>query len=294
MKKEINVTDITVAQAKEIFQTDCYIDNDIILFDNFRDVPLPTEPTRMRCLFLAMCTAGKARYTVDTRERDVTFNDVIIVSEGQVLSDYMLSRDCNGIAIMMSYDFFRDIIADVHELSQMFLFSRTHPVFNLDSKDANTIKEYFALIKNKVDSHEHHFRKELVRCIIKALIYDISNTIYQIQHLSTTKKTRAESIFTNFIKLVEQNFRKERRVGWYAEQLCITPKYLSESVKTVSRQRPIDWIDTYVTMEIRVMLKNSTMSIKQISQELHFANQSFLGKYFKEHVGMSPKEYRKN
>ncbi|MBP3745794.1 MAG: AraC family transcriptional regulator, partial [Prevotella sp.] len=58
-------------------------------------------------------------------------------------------------------------------------------------------------------------------------------------------------------------------------------------------RRPNDWIDNYVTMEIRVMLRNSTMSIKEIAQELNFANQSFLGKYFKEHVGMSPKEYRK-
>jgi YesN/AraC family two-component response regulator len=145
-----------------------------------------------------------------------------------------------------------------------------------------------------VYAREHHFRKELVRSLMKSLIYDISNTIYQIQHLSTTKKTRAESIFTNFIKLVEQNFRSERRVGWYAEQLNITPKYLSESVKSVSKRRPNDWIDNYVTMEIRVMLKNSTMTIKDIAAQLRFANQSFLGKYFKEHVGMSPKEYRRS
>jgi AraC-like DNA-binding protein len=83
-------------------------------------------------------------------------------------------------------------------------------------------------------------------------------------------------------------------VGWYAEQLNITPKYLSESVKSVSKRRPNDWIDNYVTMEIRVMLKNSTMTIKDIAAQLRFANQSFLGKYFKEHVGMSPKEYRRS
>ena len=83
-------------------------------------------------------------------------------------------------------------------------------------------------------------------------------------------------------------------MGWYAEQLNITPKYLSESVKSVSKRRPNDWIDNYVTMEIRVMLKNSTMTIKDIAAQLHFANQSFLGKYFKEHVGMSPKEYRRS
>ena len=294
MSSNIQVTDLSVARAKDILQTDCYIDNDIILFDNFHEVPLPPENARMNCLFLALCTEGKASYTVDTKERTVGVDDIIIVSEGQVLGDYMISRDCDGIVIMLSYDFFRDIISDVHELSQMFLFSRTHPVCHLEKKDAETIKEYFYLIQSKVLTHDHHFRKELVRSIMKAFIYDISNRIYQIQQLSTVKKTRAESIFTNFIKLVEQNFRSERRVGWYAEQLCITPKYLSESVKAVSKRRPNEWIDNYVVMEIRVMLKNSTMTIKEIAQQLNFANQSFLGKYFKEHVGMSPKEYRRS
>ena len=71
-------------------------------------------------------------------------------------------------------------------------------------------------------------------------------------------------------------------------------KYLSESVKSVSRRTPNQWIDNYVVIELRVMLKNSTKSIKQITEEMNFPNQSFLGKYFKEHVGMSPSEFRRS
>ncbi|MBF1604781.1 MAG: AraC family transcriptional regulator, partial [Prevotella sp.] len=104
----------------------------------------------------------------------------------------------------------------------------------------------------------------------------------------------AEAIFRDFIQTVEKNYRTERRVSWYAQQLCITSKYLSETVRTVSRRTPSDWIDSYVTRELRVMLRNSTMSIKQIADELNFANQSFMGKYFKEHVGMSPSQFRKS
>ena len=86
---------------------------------------------------------------------------------------------------------------------------------------------------------------------------------------------------------------KERRVGWYASQLEITAKYLSEVVKNVSKRTPNEWIDSYVVLELRVLLKNSPKSIKEITEELNFPNQSFLGKYFKEHVGVSPSEYRK-
>lgn len=290
---DCKVDEISVARAKSIYPEGSHIEDDIILFEDFSKVTLPKESWRMTCLFMALCTDGNASYTVDTKERVIGKHDVIIVSEGQVVGDYMLSCDCTGIAIMMSYDFFRETISGIHELSQLFLFSRTHPVFNLSECDADTIKEYFSIIKKKTDETGHHFRKELVGTLIKSLIYDMSNVMYEIQQQDTQQQTRAEYIFTDFIKLVEQNFRTERRVGWYASQLCITPKYLSESVKAVSKRRPNEWIDNYVTLELRVLLKNSKMSIKEIAQKMHFPNQSFLGKFFKEHVGMSPKEYRK-
>lgn len=193
---------------------------------------------------------------------------------------------------MVSYDFFREVIAGIHELSSLFIFSRNHPVCNLLNEEVSNIVNYFKLIKSKVQEVNHHFRKDVVRMLLSTMIYDVSNAIYRIQNTSTQRRTRAESIFTEFIKLVENNFRNERRVGWYSQQLCITPKYLSETIKAVSHRTPNEWIDNYVTLEIRILLKNSSKSIKEIAQDLHFPNQSFLGKYFKEHVGMSPSKYR--
>ena len=76
--------------------------------------------------------------------------------------------------------------------------------------------------------------------------------------------------------------------------LKISPKYLSEVVKQVSKRTPNDWIDHYVILELRVLLRNSTKSIKEIAKEMNFPNQSFMGKYFKENVGMSPSKYRKS
>lgn len=284
---------VNVAHAKETIPSSSFIGDDIILFERFSEVPMSPDTFRMQSLFLALCTQGKVSYSVDTKKHTAEANDIIIVSEGQLVSDFVMSNDFDGVGILMSYDFFRDTISGVHDLSRLFLFSRSNPVYHLEKEDAEVLIGYCGQIKKKLSDVDHHFRKELVRTLIKSLIYEVSNIIYQ--NLTPEKKytTRAESIFTTFIQLVEQNFRMERRVSWYAEKLCITPKYLSESVKAVSRRRPNDWIDIYVTMEIRVLLKNSTMSIKEIAQTLHFANQSFLGKYFKEHVGMSPKEYRR-
>ena len=125
------------------------------------------------------------------------------------------------------------------------------------------------------------------------MFYDLSNVIWRVGKMQSGKSRRGDTIFENFIRLVEENYRTERRVSWYAEQLGISGKYLSEVIKHVSQRTPNQWIDDYVVLEIRVQLKNTTKSVREIAQELRFANQSFLGKYFKEHVGISPTEFRK-
>ena len=230
---------ITIETAKEVYKGS-YIDDEIILFDEFADVPLPSEPRRMGCLLLALCLKGKAQYTVDTEIHQVKSGDIIIIGEGQVVDNYLLSRDCSGIAFMVSYDFFNEAFQGVSELSALFLFARTHPVCSLLPQEVGTFTSYFKIIKEKAD------------------------------------------------------FKEERRVGWYAQQLCITPKYLSETIKQMSHRTPNEWIDHYVLIEIRVLLKNTTKSIKEITMEMNFPTQSFLGKFFREHMGMSPSDYRKS
>ena len=124
------------------------------------------------------------------------------------------------------------------------------------------------------------------------MFYDLSNIIYRVKE-DKTPRSRSEVIFTEFIMLVEKHYIVERRVSWYAKQLCITPKYLSEAVKAVSRRTPNEWIDDYIILELRVQLKNTTKTIKEIARDLNFPNQSFLGKFFREHVGISPLRYRR-
>lgn len=270
------------------------IDDDIILFDNFGKLPVPCEPSRNMGLIIGLCLQGSFRYTADTVEQCVHAGEAMIIHEGQVVDNYQRSDDVEGIAIMMSYDFFHEIVKGFHEQSSLFLFSRSHPVFMLQPNEVKDVVDYFTMIKNRVDDGSRPFRRDVVRMLISAMIYDLSNAIYRIQLRSDKKPTRAEAIFSDFIRLVEQNYRSERRVGWYAHEMCITAKYLSETVKMVSRRTHNDWIDNYVVMELRVLLKNTTKSIKEISQDMCFPNQSFMGKYFKEHVDMSPMSYRKS
>lgn len=293
MNKE-HIKDTSFQVAKEELSHTDFIENDIILYDDMSKAPIPNEPRRMTFILVALCTRGTAKYTVDTQEKTVGRNDIIIVSERHVVDNYMASGDIEGLCMMMSVNFFYEVIRKVRDISSLFLFSRNHPVVSLSQKEADLFMSYFRLLRAKTAETGNHFRRNVVQALILAMFYDLSNVMYRLQTSTERRKTRADVIFRKFIMLVEKNHKRERRVGWYAEQMCITPKYMSETVKQASRRTPNEWIDSYVTLEIRLQLKNSSKSIKEIATDMNFPNQSFLGKYFKEHVGMSPSEYRRS
>ena len=289
--KNIRNTNFRIAQ--EDHDKSDFIANDIILSEKMLILALNAHPRRMTFILVALCTEGNAQFTIDTQRHDVKKNDIIVISDRHVIDEYVASDDVNGLAMMMSVNFFYEVVKDVRDVSLLFLFSRNHPVVSLNEEEVQTFKQYFYFLKKKVADNSNHFKRDLVRTLVLAMFYDLSNVIYRVQQVENKRQTRADDIFTRFIKLVEENYKRERRVGWYAEQLSITPKYLSETVKSVSKNTPNEWIDKYVTLEARVLLKTSTLSIKEISDELNFPNQSFLGKFFKEHVGMSPSAYRR-
>lgn len=290
VKHIIKVSDLNKAKT---WSESVYLDDDLLLTERINEAPMPTEPRRMNFILIGLCTKGEVMYQLDTQRQIIKAGDILIVSDRHVVDSYQHSPDMEGLCMMMSVNFYREIIQNVSDISSLFLFSRQHPVMSLEQREIETFKAYFQTIKQKISDEGNHFRKDLIKTLLLAMLYDLSNIIYRVKQ-DDKPQTRAEIIFTKFIKLVEKHFRQERRVGWYAQQLCITAKYLSETVKNASQRTPNEWIDNYIILELRVQLKNSTKTIKEITEELNFPNQSFLGKFFKEHVGMSPSEYRRS
>ncbi len=289
VKLEIKETDINKAKS---WSESVYLDDDLLLTEHINKAPMPTEPRKMNFILIGLCMKGQIEYRLDTQEININPGDMLIVSDKHIVDKYKPSPDMEGLCMILSVNFFHEIIKNVRDVNSLFIFSRSHPVIGLTTKEQETFKEYFHVIKHKIGDQDNFFRKDLIRTLLLAMFYDVGNIIYRFKE-TDKPQTRAEAILTRYIKMVEANFRQERRVGWYAQQLCITPKYLSEMVKAASNKTPNEWIDNYVTMELRVLLKNSSKSIKAITEEMNFPNQSFLGKYFKEHVGMSPSKYRK-
>ncbi len=283
-------SDLSKAQA---WEGSVSLDNDLMLSDCINKAPMPKDPRKMTFILIGLCTKGQLRYRIDGKEQVINEGDILIVSEHQVIDGYKLSPTMEGLCIMMSVNFFHEIIKSVHDVSSLFVFARTQPVLKLEQRECDAFKEFFYVIKKKITDTNNFFRKDLIRTLLLAMFYDVGNIIYRVRNFGEVQ-VPSEKLFTRFLRLVQTNCKRERRVSWYARQLCISPKYLSLVVKRISGRTALEWIENYVTMELRVALKNSTRSIKEIAEDMNFPNQSFLGKYFKEHVGMTPSEYRKS
>lgn len=286
------ITDATLEEARQWGNAE-YMTDGLILTDRINEAPIPQSSTRLNFILMAMCKKGKAQYSIDTRQQVVKPGDLMFVSERHVIDNYEASPDFECLCIMLTTEYYHGFVQDVKNVSSLLLFSMNNPVVPLTNKEIQVFTNYFETIREKMADTSHHYRSPLIKALLLAMFYDMSNVIYRVERQGNRKHTRAEAIFANFIRLLEENFRTQHRVSWYAEQLCITPKYLSEIVKKISLRTSNEWIDSYVILEARVLLKNTTKSIKEITDELNFPNQSFLGKYFKEHVGVSPSEYRK-
>ena len=145
------------------------------------------------------------------------------------------------------------------------------------------------MLRSAASDVENPYRLQVIENLIRTLFYGGISKFHKMESDSVSYKN---SIVERYIELVQTHYREERIIGFYADKLCITPKYLSKLVKEYTGRSAGEWIENYVILEARAMLQSSDMTIQQIASSLNFPNQSFFGKYFKRATGLSPKQYR--
>ena len=143
------IIDTNFDTAKADMKTTDFIDNDIALYDDASKIQLPKEPRRTTFIFVGLCTAGTASYTIDTEEVTVKKNDIVIISERRVTENYTASPDFECIGMFMSMNFYYETIRNVSDISAMLIFSRTNPEVSVSEKEARMftvlIQIYFTL-----------------------------------------------------------------------------------------------------------------------------------------------------
>lgn len=159
--------------------------------------------------------------------------------------------------------------------------------------DENVFGQFYQLLLNIMLSPNNGYKLEVAKHLTLSMFYGYSNQKHEIQE-PPQSSTRKEEIYKNFISLLSKHYRTERELGFYADKLCITAKYLSSLIKELTGKTALDIIEEYAISECKALLISTSMTIQQISDELNFPSQSVFGKYFKRLTGMSPREYRKN
>jgi AraC-like DNA-binding protein len=109
---------------------------------------------------------------------------------------------------------------------------------------------------------------------------------------ATAVQTRSQLIAADFKKLLSSHYATERSLAFYADKLCISPKHLAETVKETTGKRAMEWLAEAVLLEASVLLQNPALTIGQVADTLHFADQSTFGRFFRNNTGVSPAAYR--
>lgn len=252
-------------------------------------------PCRIDAFIIGVGTEGETSVSFNLHEFKLKKDSIFIFTPKNVLqvnSQQYFKAD----VIAISPDFMRRINIDIKNMMPLFLKFVENPALTLTPEESRSMRGMIAQIERETRGPETHFSFDIVSGLIAATIYKVGGIMYHYlaEHPEEQNNShnRAEEYFKQFTHLLGEHFREERSVGFYARQLCITPKYLTTLIKRISGQSVSEWIDNYVILEAKTLLKYSTMSIQEIAYYLNFPNQSFFGSYFKRNTGMSPSQYK--
>ena len=158
----------------------------------------------------------------------------------------------------------------------------------------NIINGMFALLKVYFDQSECTCISQLVLCQLKAFFIGFHEYLQRNPQYrpDEVKSYRVRELFNRFMMLLEKDYKISRDVNYYAEQMNISSKYLTNIVNQVTGHTPKTIIDQYVILQIKMHLKRTTQSIKEMAWEFHFADVSFFCRYFKKHTGLTPQQIR--
>lgn len=252
-------------------------------------------PCRIDAFIIGVGTEGETSVSFNLHEFRLKKDSMFIFTPKNILqvnSQQYFKAD----VIAISPDFMRRINIDIKNMMPLFLKFVENPALTLTPEESRSMRGMIAQIERETRGPETHFSFDIVSGLIAATIYKVGDIMYHYlaEHPEEQNNShnRAGEYFKQFTHLLGEHFREERSVGFYARQLCITPKYLTTLIKRISGQSVSEWIDNYVILEAKTLLKYSTMSIQEIAYYLNFPNQSFFGSYFKRNTGMSPSQYK--
>ena len=260
-------------------------ESDFLFYNNYA--------CRCNCGAILYCRSGQAQVTVNQYQGSIHKDTLILILPGAM---FMLT-DCSADLRIMYFAFSRDLFAEAGRRLDPAFFRAlgSHPINYPPRRILRGIPIWYDIFYETYRDRKNNFRNTIIRNRLQNILLEIYDKLkrYGANDTDTTETTtRQIELFRRFVALVQDNYMREREVTYYANQLCITTRYLSSIVRHVIHTSAKEFIDRAVIVEIKIMLQSTDFSIQEIAFKLHFPDQSYLGRYFKKHTGFSPSEYR--
>jgi len=257
---------------------------------------LMTLPSRLDAILIFFCTKGTMKLMYDLEEVTLYEGMSFSVRPGAIVQ-FLDVEDYEGASILADTKLMDSLNLSVQKLIPHLGNLEKIRGFRLDKPQMNYILDILKLMEITFRNNPRvPYYDEAVRTLISSFFYTLlsiaATAVDEMVIAEGHKKGRNEEYFRTFIRLVKENYRQERKITYYASRMNITPKYLSTLIRQFSGRGPSEWIDLSVIMEAKNLLRYSEMNIQEVAYYLGFPTQSFFGRYFKSHTGLSPKAFR--
>lgn len=277
----------------DIFLEYDYIEDDFVIFKGFNKVPLQQFPTHLEMGVIGICISGKAQVEINLNSYTFEKDSIIVMRSGDIVTGKGMDDHFMAAFIGVSSSFLQGVTNPLPLQFPLRLHLKDHPLVKINERETASLVDYYEFIWKQLKNEKHEFRKEMIRSLLRAMMIQLWGILMRrFPDMDIRRKDRKSELTGQFFVKLQQNYKEERSVNFYADSLYVTPKHLSTVVKHVTGRTTSDWIDDYVILEAKAILKNSSFSVQQIALELNFSDQSFFAKFFKKHTGMSPSEYR--
>ena len=276
-----------------------FIKGEIVLSDNMEipfsepleQLPQNDFPVQAGMSMVLFCLQGELHVRISLKEYTLRPDMFCVIITGMIFEVLSISNDFRGFMIATRTNFM-PVTEKTTQVMSFYKCLQSRHCFVLEEKEVMAFVGVYHSIKATLQELDHPYRIPMLQSYVQILYYRMLPIVLKEEESrSKYSHTRQEEIFQRFIGEVEKHYRKERSVKFYADLLCTSPKYLSTVIYKISQQLAGEWIDAYVILEAKTLLKSGRLTIQQISEQLNFSNQSFFGKFFKRCAGMSPKEY---
>ncbi|MBP6065827.1 helix-turn-helix domain-containing protein [Bacteroides sp.] len=250
-------------------------------------------PTRVGAGVFIVIFNGYCNLSVDLSNYSVNKSSVVTLLANSIIQITDYSNDFDAYYIVFPSEFVRNI--NLIQSALPFLTEiKNNPILELEETSKTLMLEFCVVFRKIYEKQKEKPIPEIIESLLMSMLWGIA-TAYKARSIIKDKEVYTShkvELYRKLLPLIIENYKTDRAISFYADKLCVSPKYLSAIIKDVSGKKMSELISEVVILDIKSQLKNTDETISQISDSLNFPNPSFFCKYFKKHTGMTPKDYR--